>query len=81
MPEADGRFLPSYTRVVVVVIAVFLLVVHTCSSGRCCQGLVFGFWFWVFGIGFGSAKKLNFFGMKTFLVFAFGDLYWCLVFG
>ena len=48
LPEADGRFLPSYTRVVVVAVAVvhtgrsgdhrFLAVVHTCSSGAGAKG-------------------------------------------
>ena len=56
----------SYTRVVVVVVV---------------RGwfLVSGFGCLVLGLG---QKKIKFFfGMTFFLVFAFGDLYWCLVFG
>ena len=56
----------SYTRVVVVVVV---------------RG-----WFLVSGfgclvLGLGQQTNFNFFGMKIILVFDFGDLYWCLVFG
>ena len=76
LPEADGRFLPSYTRVVVVVVAV----VHAGRSGDRRRAvlvlcfLVFGFWCLVLGLG------QNFFLMKTFwflvLVFGIGVWYW-----
>ena len=65
LPEADGRFLPSYTRVVVVVVAV----VHTGRSGDRQRAvsvlcfLVFGFWCLVLGL-------------VLVLVFGIGVWYW-----
>ena len=76
---ADGGFLPSCTRVVVVVVAV---VYAGCSGDRrravlvLCF-LVFGFWCLVLGLGQQKNYKL-FFRMKTFwfLVFVFGIGVW-----